>query len=65
MEFIWRTEEIGLDFLRLTGINCARSRGSRSDHPARRIEMFDATMIVAGLAFFAVALAYVAACDRL
>jgi hypothetical protein len=33
--------------------------------PARRQEMFDATMIVAGLAFFVVAIAYVAACDKL
>jgi hypothetical protein len=33
--------------------------------PARRPEMFDATMIVAGLACFVVAIAYVYACDRL
>jgi hypothetical protein len=33
--------------------------------PARRLEMFDATMIVAGLACFVVAIAYVFACDKL
>jgi hypothetical protein len=31
----------------------------------RRQEMFDAMMVVAGMAFFAVAIAYVAACDNL
>jgi hypothetical protein len=30
-----------------------------------RQEMFDALLIVAGMAFFAVAIAYVEACDRL
>jgi hypothetical protein len=33
--------------------------------PARRPEMFDVTMIVAGLAGFVVAIAYVFACDKL
>jgi hypothetical protein len=32
---------------------------------ARRLKMFDATMIVAGMACFVVAIAYVFACDKL
>jgi hypothetical protein len=66
MEFIWPTEQIGLDFLRLIQINCARRREVQ-DKNARQGDqnMFDATMIVAGLAFFVVAVGYVFACDRL
>jgi hypothetical protein len=31
----------------------------------RETEMFDAMMLAAGLAFFVVAIAYVAACDKM
>jgi hypothetical protein len=32
---------------------------------AKETEMLDAVMLVAGVAFFAIAIAYVAACDRM
>ena len=65
MEFIWPLDEIGLDFLRLIQINCTRNRHSRSDAAGQETKMFDATMIVAGMACFVVAIAYVFACDKL
>jgi hypothetical protein len=65
MEFICRADEIGLDFLCAIQINCTRSRRWQSFAADKETQMFDATMIVAGLAFFVVAIAYVVACDKL
>ena len=47
------------------GTNYRRIGGRSERRPTREIKMFDALMIVAGVAFFAIAIAYVTACDRL
>lgn len=57
---LWRLGAIALDPLCGSAIYWRALRWT-----AEEDEMLDAVMLVAGLAFFAVAIAYVAACDRM
>ncbi len=50
---------------RLIHINFARRCRCHSDTAAKESEMLDTIFLVAGAVFFALAIAYVAACDRL
>ncbi len=51
--------------LRLIHVNSERRRRWQSDLAAKESKMLDTVLLAAGVAFFVLAIAYVAACDRM